>query len=343
MVPWLRSRRLWGAVGAAVVLMAAGVYLARRSAERRPYKRADFLLGTFVEITAYGPRAEEGVERAFAAMREVERLADPRREGSDLYRLNQNAGRNPVELDSRTIRLLALARTWHARSGGAFDVTVAPLVRAWGFDPEGTPRLPEPRAIAAARALVGGNDLVVDARRKTAFLRRPGMAVDLGAVAKGYAVDQAYAALRKAGVASALINGGGSSIRVLGSPPDRDLWRIGLAHPRSDGRAFLAVLLLKPGQSVGTSADNQRFFTAGGRRYSHIINPATGYPADEAILFSVVGRTAVLTDLLSTACFVRGPADGLELARSTGTEALVYTSARKIKSTPGLRAEDMAP
>lgn len=315
-----------------------GLYL-WRAAAARPYRRTDYLFGTLIEITAYGSKARAGVEAAFAAMRAVAQEVDPQRPTSDLARLNRAAGEKPVRVTRETMVLLALAKEWWRRSAGAFDVTVGPLVHAWGFDPGGRPHLPSEEAIAAARRLVGAGDLFLDEAKGTAFLKRPGMAVDLGGMAKGYAVDLAYEALRRAGVRSALINAGGSSIRVLGRPPQGGFWRIGIAHPRKSGE-FLAILRLGPGEAMGTSADNQRFFMAGGRRYSHLLDPATGYPAAEAILFSVVAKDAAVADILSTACFVRGPEAGLELARAAGAEAIVYAAGGAVKTTKGLRVAD---
>lgn len=336
--PRRRRRLVWPLFGLVILLVLAGFYLWRTVAQR-PHRRTEYLLGTLIEITAYGPRAENGVDRAFAAMREIARQADPRRAGSDLARLNEAAGRGPVKVGRHTLAMLRLAKEWWARTGGAFDVTVAPVVAVWGFQPGGTPHLPPPGQIAAALPLVGAGDLLVDRAAGTAFLRRPGMAADLGGMAKGYAVDQAYAALARAGVKSALINGGASSIRVLGPPPRGRWWRIGIGHPRAGGQQLLAVLLLDPGQAAGTSADNQRFFLADGRRYAHLIDPRTGQPARRAILFSVVAGDAALADILSTACFVQGSTDGLATARAAGAQGLAYTPERSLRHTAGLAVE----
>lgn len=337
-------RRGYGGRWFLALLPAAAVaaFLIWRGTGSRPYRRTDYLMGTLFEITAYGPRARAGTEAAFAAMREIERLTDPRRAASDVSRLNAAAGRETVRVDRRTYAILSLSQRWRLRSGGAFDVTVAPLVKAWGFAPGGEPHLPRPDEVAAARLLVGGEDLILEADTGTAFLRRPGMAVDLGGVAKGYAVDSAYDALRRAGVRRALINGGGSSIRVLGEPPRGGQWRIGVAHPRRRG-VYLAVLLLAPGTAMGTSADNQRYFYTGGRRYTHLLDPASGYPAGRSVLWSLTARSAALADILSTACFVRGTAPGFALAAAAGAQALALTPGGRVEKTPGLRAEGIKP
>ncbi|MGE5599361.1 MAG: FAD:protein FMN transferase [Bacteroidota bacterium] len=322
------------------LLPAAAIlaFLYWRGLAARPYRRTEYLMGTLFEITAYGPRARTGVEAAFAAVREIERLSDPRRPASDVGRLNAAAGREPVRVNRHTYAILRLSESWRKRTGGAFDVTVAPLVRVWGFAPGGEPHLPRPAEVAAAKRLVGGEDLVLDPGARTAFLRRAGMAVDLGGVAKGYAVDRAYDALRRAGVRRALVNGGGSSIRALGSPPRGEWWRIGVAHPRRAG-TYLAIVLLRPGTAMGTSADNQRYFFAGGRRYAHLLDPATGHPAGQSVLWSITAGSAAVADILSTACFVRGPSAGLSLAAAAGAEGLVLTPGGRVERTPGLRAE----
>ena len=130
--PRRRRRLVWPLFGLVILLVLAGFYLWRTVAQR-PHRRTEYLLGTLIEITAYGPRAENGVDRAFAAMREIARQADPRRAGSDLARLNEAAGRGPVKVGRHTLAMLRLAKEWWARTGGAFDVTVAPVVAVWGF------------------------------------------------------------------------------------------------------------------------------------------------------------------------------------------------------------------
>lgn len=325
-----------------IPLLAAGGFLLWQAARAKVYRRADYLMGTLVEITAYGGKARAGVDAAFAAMRRIEALTDSRRPGSDVARLARAAGRGPVRVRPETMAMLRLAAAYWRRSRGAFDVTVAPVVRAWGFEPGGKPRLPRRDELLAALRLVGGGDLILDARAGTARLARAGMAVDLGGLAKGYAVDRAYEALARAGVRGALINGGGSSIRVLGRPPRGGRWRIGLAHPRRAGE-FLAVFLLRPGEALGTSADNQRFFMAGGRRYAHLIDPATGEPARRSILFSVVGGRAAVADILSTACFVLGPKEGLEFAARERARGLVYGADGRVRRSPGLSVSELNP
>ncbi|NLG85077.1 MAG: FAD:protein FMN transferase [Firmicutes bacterium] len=330
--PRRRLRLLaWGA--GVCLLGVLGLFYFRQTMAARPYRRTDYLFGTFVEVTAYGPRARAGVTAAFTAMQAVAEKADPTRPTSDLARLNRAAGKSPVRINPTTMHLLRLAKEWYIRTDGAFDVTVGPLVSLWGFDPNGRPHLPTPAAVVAARKALGSDDLLLDEKHQTAFLRRPGMAVDLGGLAKGYAVDRAFEALRKLGIRAALINAGGSSIRALGRPPQRDAWRIAIAHPRKEGE-FLRFLSLGPGEALGTSADNQRFFFAGGRRYHHLFDPSTGYPATGTVLCSVVAKDAVTADILSTACFVKGPAAGFLLARAQGAAALFYTPEGRTMTTP---------
>jgi len=298
---------------------------------RKPVTESDFIMDTLVRIEAYGPRAETAARAALDEMRRVESLMSAHLETSDVSRINSQAGVAPVTISPETAFVLKEALRISEASDGAFDITVGPLVELWGVTSE-SPRVPSAQEIEAALEKVDYRRLHV--KEDKAFLEDPGMRVDLGAIAKGYAVDMAAQVLSNHGVTSAIIDAGGN-IYVVGSRSDGSPWRVGIRHPRREGDA-LAVLEASD-IGVVTSGDYQRYFELNGVRYHHIFDPRTGYPARESTSATVVSSSSVEADALSTALFVLGPEKGMNLIESlVGVEGLVVDAAGEVTVSPGL-------
>ena len=324
--------------GAEPAAPAAPVARARGSqeggSEEVLIRRAWLVMGTELQV-AVAPRcrgagvcadeiaaAVADVRAAYEAVVAVDRLASLYREDSGLARLNRAAGSGPVRVESELFDLLGQAQRFTRLSDGAFDVTVAPLVRLWGFDRLEELRVPSPAAVRAARERVGADRvrLLPDGRVELAA----GSEIDLGAIAKGWAVDRALETLQARGVQAALVNLGGN-VGVLGTPPGRAAWEVAVRHPRA-GRAALGVLLLRGRAAAATSGDYERFFEAAGARYGHVIDPRTGWPVRGVVAATVVAPSATAADALSTATMVLGASAGLELiGRCTGAEGLTVT------------------
>lgn len=294
-------------------------------------QRTRLLMGTTVSIEAAGPdRAalETAVEAAFAEMARIEALMTPHRPESDVARLS--AAATAATVAPETAEVIGYGLEIARRSGGAFDLTLGRLKELWGIEAE-TPRIPAESEIAAALQGIGPDALAIDGtlvRKGT-----PLLAVDLGAIAKGYAVDRAIAVLRGFGVESAAVNAGGD-IRVLGSKRGRP-WRIGIQHPRkADG---VLATLDATDRAVVTSGDYERFFERAGRRYHHLFDPRTGFPADRCQSVTVLAPGAMPADALATALFVLGPERGLALlAAYPGVDALIVGADGRIHRTPAL-------
>jgi len=318
-----------------LLLALLGFLALQRGAGERPQQlsRSRILMGTVVEISAYGAdqgRLEAAVTDAFAEMARIERLMRPAGEGSDVARLT--ASEQGIEVAPETAEVLALGLQVAAESGGAFDMGLGRLKRLWGIETE-APRVPTPAEIRQSLAGTGQDDLRLDGRR--AEKAQPALAVDLGAIAKGYAVDRAVEVLRRAGIESAAVNAGGN-IRLIGDHGGRP-WRIAIQHPR-DAAGQLAVLELVD-TSVSTSGDYERFFERDGIRYHHILDPRTGYPAGRCQSATVVTASAALADALSTAAFVLGPEEGLALLqRFPAAEGLIVAADGTRHASPGLEA-----
>lgn len=299
-----------------------------------PVTQSRFLLDTVVTITAYGSGAPLGLKRAWTTMAEAGERLDPYRPGSELWRLNHSPGRW-IRVSPLLYGCLKQALAVSRRTGGAFDPTVWPLTRAWGFGapPGRTPRphLPGAAELSRARGLVNYRWVELKAP-DLVRLDRPGMGLDLGGIAKGYAADLAGAALRRSGVSSALVDVGESTILALGPKPGNQPWRIALERPRGGG--FLGYVTLSCG-ALGTSGDYRDFFTLKGRRYSHVFDPRTGWPAQMTAAVTVRGQSGALTDASGTAAFVLGPERGLALFKSWGETGLFVSPADRPESTPG--------
>jgi len=261
-------------------------------------------LGTLVEIVVRDPDPAHGraaIEAGFAEIERLEGLLSEWRESSEISRLNRAAGDGWVALSPETADALRAAREIAEASGGAFDPTVLPLVRLWGFA-GGTPHVPDALELAAARARVGWRDLELDPAAPRARLARPGMAVGLGGIGKGFIGDRVASKLRALGVPAAMVKASGD-LSFYGGTPERP-WPLAIEDPDHPGESLADLERLAGG--VSTSAQTQRFFEAGGRRYGHVIDPRSGLPADHARSVTVVADTATLSDGWSTALFVMG-------------------------------------
>ncbi len=246
------------------------------------------------------------------ALDEIERLEGQLslyRASSEIAHLNARAAREPVRVGPGLFRLLEQARRLAEETGGAFDITIAPLMRSWGLmGMGGTGKIPAPAELAEARAKVGMHLVELDAEDFTVRFARPGVMLDLGAIGKGFAIDRAVELLREAGVASALVHGGTSTIYGLGRPPDAQAWSVAVEYPPESPGAPpqpLAVVPLKD-ESLSVSAVWGKCFRAGDKTYGHIIDPRSGQPAAAAVLAAVALPSATESDALSTALLARG-------------------------------------
>ena len=296
-----------------------------------------FTMDTVMSITVYGKGAEQA---ASAARQEVESLNDllSRTDPNSLIsQLNAHAGDGTaVEMDQDILELLSFAKSVSQLLPGCFDITIAPVMDAWGFTGEDR-HVPDDDTLADVMALVDSEKLLVDEAAGTTRLEDAGMAVDLGAIAKGYAASRAEAVLREAGVSSALLDLG-RNITVIGPKTDGTAWRVGVADPDDDSQ-YLCVLSLED-VTLSTSGGYERWFEENGVRYHHIIDPKTGYPANSGLKsVTVVSKNHLLADALSTTLFVAGEEAALDFWRSRDDfELVLCTEDGRIIVTEGLES-----
>jgi len=302
-VIWMASRCRYFLIA---VFLWTGALSAHAQTDSLRYqiKVSKYLMGTIVDATLIHSDVEEGradLVQAFQEMERVEALLSMHRETSDIALVNRNAGVRPVTVHPETLAILSRAKTYADRLDGLFDVTVGTVTELWGFSDDQEPHLPPDSAITRARKLIDFRQLVLSERDTTAFLSVPGMKIDLGGIAKGYAIDRGASVLHSLGRQDFLINAGGD-LFVSGEKGPDTPWRVGVRHPRDD-EALLATLDARD-MAVVTSGDYERTFTQDGVRYHHIIDPRTGYSATASQSVTIVAPTAEEADVLATYLFI---------------------------------------
>jgi len=263
-------------------------------------------MNTRFEVALWGRDAGYLTAVAEEALREVQALEQQLsfyRPDSDIRELNVYAAQRPVSVDARLFGLLRRAKELSEATGGAFDLTVAPLLRAWGFTGEGG-RVPTEAEVEAAREITGMRLVELDADALTVRFARAGVMIDLGALGKGYAVERAAEILHDAEVPGALLHGGTSTVQAYGLQPDGSPWTVAIQDPSDRERALASIPLR--GQALSVSALHGKFFAEGGARYGHVLDPRSGCPVEGALLAAVVCDSATDSDALSTALMVLG-------------------------------------
>jgi thiamine biosynthesis lipoprotein len=269
-------------------------------------KSAD-AMGSTYSIAVYGSdrvRMEAAIDAAFDEVRRLDDLLSNYKPASEWSEVNRDAAQKPVKVPAELFQLLQDCVEYSRQSEGAFDISVGPLMKVWGFY-KGTGHLPHRPEVAAAMAKVGYRYLQLDPANRTVRFLRPGMALDPGGIGKGYAVDRMVDVLRRDGVRIALVAGSGSSIYGLGAPPDEPKgWAIQIKDPW-DQKKTVAEVWLKD-MSLSTSGSYEKFFRAEGKIYAHIMDPRTGYPAQGTVSVSVLAPRTLDSEAWAKPYFVNG-------------------------------------
>lgn len=315
---------------------------AQADAELKTLKQARFLMGTRVEITAQGAdakRLNRAVNKAFAEIKRIEEMMSEWEKGSELSRINRNAGKKAIKVSPEMLEIITQSIKFSQISRGAFDISWAALDKLWDFDRE-EPVIPQKEKVAEALKLIDYHKIAVDREGSTVFLQEKGMRIGLGGIAKGYAVDRAIEILQQEGVQDALINAGGD-LRVIGKK-DGQPWRVGVQDPREKGN-LLGVLEITD-TSFASSGDYEKYFIKDGIRYHHLLNPKTGIPAQGCRSVTIICASALQADALSTAVFVLGSGAGLKLIEKLpGVETLIIDQEGRLIMSEGMEGRMKFP
>ncbi|HHT9109637.1 MAG TPA: FAD:protein FMN transferase, partial [Candidatus Brocadiaceae bacterium] len=279
-----------------------------KNQELKLLKQTRMIMGTFAEVSTYSndeKLAGKAIDEALNEMERMDRIMSNYKSNSELSRVNKNAPKLSTPCGAELLDVVEQSIYYSEMSGGAFDITVSPFVDLWGFF-SGKERVPSDKEIEKILPAVSYKNIVInkstDSKKPCSVsFKNPQTQIDLGAIGKGYAVDKALGVIKKHGIDNGCVNLGGN-IYVLGVPPDKKGWNIGVQHPRKRGE-ILGYLELKD-EATATSGDYERFFEVKGKRYSHILDPRTGRPVSGTIATTIVAPTGTQVDALSTSVFV---------------------------------------
>ncbi|MHC4552427.1 MAG: FAD:protein FMN transferase [Planctomycetota bacterium] len=298
------------------------------------------VMGTVARILTLSEdenQARSAIAAAFEAIDRVDELMNDYDPNSMLSQLSLTAVDTPVPVDEELFDVLAAAKQYSRLSDGAFDVTIGPVVKLWR-KAKVDETVPTESELAVARSLVGHENLLLDAEAKTVQFAKPGMSLDVGGIAKGYAIDRAIQALQDAGLAGGMVDIGGD-LRCFGTPANRAAyWLIGLQDPKHPDD--IMMVLNMNDRAVATSGDYQRFVVIDGQKHSHIKDPKTADSAQSLSSVSIIAPNAMAADALATAVTVLGKEKGMALIEKTdNTEALLIDAAETTQITKTTGAE----
>jgi thiamine biosynthesis lipoprotein len=304
--------------------------------ERGKFSRFEFNethMGSSYKIVLYSTDeaiARRASRKAYDRIAALDRTLSDYQPDSELSRLDSTAGGPPVPVSHDLFEILEKSKHYHDRTGGVFDVTIAPLGRLWRRARRER-KLPDPDKIAEARRLVGSDKILLDREHRTVQLLVPGMRLDVGGIAKGYAAQAALEVLHAEGITRALVAAAGDIV-VGDPPPDATGWTIAVASLEPSKSPPLMYLSLA-NRAISTSGDAERFVVIDGRRFSHIVKPITGLGVEDRASVTVVAADGTTADALETSVYLLGPEKGLKLIEETPGAAAIYT-----RSTPeGIR------
>lgn len=306
--------------------------------EFEPVAETTFLMGTVAKITIYDEVKDKQVfQDIFDRLTDIEQRMTINDEvpDSEMIRLNKAAGKEFVQLSPDTFAVLSKAKFFSELSQGKFDITVGPIVKLWNIGSDDA-RVPGDDEIAKKLPLVDHNELVLDSASNSAKLNKEGMIVDLGAIAKGYAADEAAQILKDAGIQHAIVNLGGNVV-AINTKPDGSLWRLALQDPYELRGTSMGVVLLND-QTLVSSGTYERYLEVDGKTYHHLLDPDTGYPGENGLVsVSIITKKSIDADALSTGTFLLGLEKGMKFIEELpDTEAIFITSDKNVYVTSGV-------
>ena len=264
-------------------------------------------MGTAFSIVAYGEdrgKLQSAVSEGLDEARRLDEMLSNYKPASEWSMVNRMAGDGPVHITPELFQLLAACVEYSRESEGAFDITVGPLMKVWGFY-KGSGHLPHRAEVWGALNRIGYQNILLDHAKQTVRFAKPGIELDPGGIGKGYAVDRIAQILKENGVQSALVSGGGSSIYAIGVPPHEKGWKVDIKNPKNPEESIESVYLKD--ESMSTSGNYEKFFYAEGKMYSHIMDPRTGYPSQGMLSTSVIAPRTLDSEAWTKPYYILGP------------------------------------
>lgn len=301
-----------------------------------PISKSGLLMGTVVSVTLYDSTDESILDKIFNKVSELESTLSINENGTLVDKINESAGIEPVKVDYDTYTVIKKGLEYAKLSNGLFDISVGPIVKLWSIGlPEA--KVPTQEEIDSKIPLVGYSDVELNDTENTVFLKREGMMIDLGGVAKGYTADVISNILTEEGVKSAIIDLGGN-IFAHGEKINGDAWKIGIQNPFSDRGDIIGTITVK-NKSIVTSGIYERYIEKDGIKYHHILSPKTGYPYENEIAgITIISDKSSDGDALSTSVFAMGVEEGMKFVNTQeGIDAIFVTKDNKIYITDGIR------
>jgi len=319
--------------------------------KEKVYRKSKVLMDTLITISVVsgsGDKAEKAIDKAFGEIEKLDRLLNFFSDSSEVSEINRNAGLKAVAVSPETFAVLEKAVYASGKTDGAFDVTIGSVTTMWDFHKR---TKPEDKKIKERLPLVNYKNIILNKKSSSVYLKKKGMLIDLGGIAKGYAADKAVEALKREGIKSGLVSIAGD-IKAFGLKPDSKPWKIGIRNPRAippnpplvkGGEGgfsdeIMATIEMTD-MAISTSGDYERYFIVDKKRYHHILNPKTGYPAEGCRSVSIIAKDGAVTDPFSTGIFMLGAEKGIKLLEEMGIDGIIVDKNGKIHTTPNLRGK----
>lgn len=300
----------------------------------KPLSKTEYFMGTVVTVTLYDNKDEKIINKAFEEVKKIEQLVSINMDGTELDEVNNNAGIKAVKVSDDTYNIIKKGLEYSNLTDGSFDITIGPIVKLWSIGlPEA--KVPTSNEINDKLQYINYKDVELNDSEKTVFLKKPGMIIDLGAIAKGYTADVIANILKEEGVNKAIIDLGGN-IYALGEKSENTPWKIGIQNPDQSRGEIIGSITVQ-NKSIVTSGIYERFIEENGKKYHHILSPKTGYPYDNDIAgVTIISDKSIDGDALSTSVFSMGVQKGLEFVNSQpNIEAIFITKNQEVYLTKG--------
>ncbi|SHJ70317.1 FAD:protein FMN transferase [Paramaledivibacter caminithermalis] len=321
-----------------IISIATGCSNNIKRVNNQPVSKTEFVLGTVATIKIYDNASEEVFNKAFGKLREIDKKMSINIDNSEVIAINSNAGKDFVKVSDDTFYVIKRGKYFSQLSEGKFDISIGPLVKLWNIGTEYA-KVPTEEEIENKKSLIDYNNVILNESEKSVMLKKEGMMLDLGGIAKGYGADEVVNILKENNIKHAIINLGGN-IFAYGNKQDGTPWNIGVQDPNLSRGNHIGIVQASD-QTVVTSGVYERYFEEDGKRYHHILDPYIGYPVENNLAgISIIARSSIDADSLSTAAFVLGLDKGIELIEKLdNADAIFITNDSKVYITSGLKGK----